>query len=114
MTLSKDLAIAWRDWRRLPVPTESYRQGNRNALTYDLESSLDHVTSYVYSLGSAVMEKKDWDFTMRGIEVLHELGQIRIELESGIASLDNGKSEEYLQFVDATERLLKELIQHSR
>ena len=51
---------------------------------------------------------------MRGLEVLHELGQIRIELQSGIASLDTGKSEEYLQFVDATERLLNELIQHSR
>jgi hypothetical protein len=113
MPLSKELAIAWRDWRRLPVPTESFRNGNKNALTFELESAIDHVASYVYALGSALMEKADYDFTMRGIEELHELGRIREELDSGIASLENHKTETYRRFVDATERLLKELIKHS-
>lgn len=109
MSLPRTLAVAWREWRRMKVPSEQYRVGNKKSLAYDLEGDLEHLASSVYTLGNALMEHEDWDFAMRAIDELGQVEKARAELEQGLASLNNRDAKRYTEYLNATERLLREM-----
>jgi len=73
---------AWRTWLHSAVPSENFHRGRANAPTYRVELDLDHLHSRLYSLGSAVIAGKSWDYAKLVAEELADLDRIGSDLEA--------------------------------
>lgn len=95
------------EWRRIPAPTESFRRGERNAVTYDLESAIDHLKSSVDGLLGGWGEGRDWDHAAIVESRIRDVERARqLVARTG---LGDSAAEPYAAYLDSTGSLLKYL-----
>ena len=82
MATSSDFVRAWRERLRVETPIENSRHRRFVAPTYEIEVALDHLDSYLYSLGLAVIDGSDLAFAKLTSEELSQLDRLSCELES--------------------------------
>lgn len=68
---------AWYNWLRLRRPTESYAVGRRGAPGYDTECEIDHIYSWVYSIGSDHLGGHGRDYVHGTDSLLDDIGELR-------------------------------------
>ena len=107
MSPSKTFIRAWHEWIRLTVPTQNFRLNRSEASTYNVELALDHSSSYVHSLGSGVIDGKEYDFVKLASNELEELNKIRLEVEA--CDVGTAEREELRNYIVATQSLLEEI-----
>lgn len=93
------------DWRRLPTPTEGFRSGHRSAVTYDIETLIDHLKSSVDALLSGWAEGRAWDhfaILESRIEDVERAKQVLHDIQ-----LDASARARYATYLDATESMLR-------
>ncbi len=105
MTQSRSLGQAWFTWRRTAWPTENYRQGQRKAVTYWLECSLDHVASYMEALQNGSPRGRVGSELVSRLLVDLDLA----ELELRNCGVSESSKDRYWVFIAATRRVLTEL-----
>lgn len=110
MLTAKTFIRAWYEWNRLAVPTKNFRLNRYNTSTYGLELNLDHLSSYVHSLGSGLIEGRKYDFASLAAKELIELNQILLEVEN--CDIDEEEKDEFRKYISATQ-LLIQTIQNS-
>ncbi len=98
---------AWRAWLHSDAPSENFRLRRANAPTYGVELDLDHLHSRLYSLGSAVIEGKSWDYAKFAAEELADLDRIVLELEG--CDVPEGEKESFKSYVSIAWSLLREI-----
>lgn len=98
------------DWRRLPVPTERFRSGNRAAATYEAEIAIDHLKSSVSALLAGWEQGRDWDFPELVAWRTADVEQARRLLGPDAAGAEPGAS--CAAYLDATAALLNRLAAH--
>ena len=89
------------------APVSNFRQGRVNSPTYQIELELDHLISYVYSLGRSAIGGERIDYASLTKEELTELEDISTKLEMCVIS-DQEKAA-FVEFIDATREILEEL-----
>ena len=107
MSPTQTFIRAWRAWSHSHLPSENSRLGRAAAPTYGVELDLDHVHSRLYSLGSAAIEGKGWDYEKLAAEGLADLGRIGVELEA--CSVAEGEKESFRSYISAARSLLEEM-----
>lgn len=95
------------EWRRMPVPTESFRRGQRNAATYDLENTIDHLKSSVDGLLGDWGEGLDRDFAAIIQGRRKDVERSRQLLAQ--AGLSSSAEAPYAAYLESTRSLLKYL-----
>jgi hypothetical protein len=91
----------------LAAPTPNFRLNRSEASTYNVELALDHSSSYVHSLGSGVVEGREYDFVKLASDQLEELHKIRLEIEA--CDVATAEREELRNYIVATQSLLEEI-----
>lgn len=96
------------EWRRRSVPTERFRNGQRNAASFDLETVIDHLKSSVDGLLNGWTERRHWDYPSIVAKRMEDVEQAKWTL----AQLELGPEEEarYAAYLDATDSLLRHLV----
>lgn len=99
---------AWGAWRKTPLPVEHFRQGRSREPAYATECALDHLRSHVYSIGSAFIEDRPWDYPTLAADQLERLHAAESELEEG--EIPEDERAPYREYVAATRLLLHRLL----
>lgn len=107
MPYSKDFIRAWYQWQRTTVPVANFRLHRTDAPTYDLEHDLDHLASYVYSLGLKAIGKETADYAKLAAQELVELEQISSKLET--CAISGNVKDTLVAYISATRRMLEAL-----
>ena len=107
MSPTQTFIRAWRAWQHSDVPCENFRLRRSNAPTYGIEHDLDHLGSRLYSLGSAIIEGKSWDYAKFASEELDALERISSELES--CDIPKGEKERFKGYISVVRSLLEEM-----
>jgi hypothetical protein len=95
------------EWRRMPVPTERFRRGQRNAVTYDLETAIDHLKSSVDGLLGGWGEGRDRDYAAIIQSRIEDVDRARQLLAQ--AGLSGSAGEPYAAYLERTSSLLRYL-----
>lgn len=104
MTDRQRFTRLWLAWRRQNPPVSRFRNGQRSAATYDLESALDHVVSSVYALGSGYLGGEEWDYGDLAAHRLRELEEVASMLPG--TPMSAALRSELAIYIDATRSLL--------
>ena len=107
MQSDRSLAREVYDWRRMPAPTERFRQGHRNAAAFDLEAAIDHLKSSVEGLLGGWAEGRGWDYASLLQGRVEEVERAEQLLAQG--GLAPPEAEPYAAYLDATRSLLDHL-----
>lgn len=107
MATSGDFVRAWREWLRVETPIENSRHRRFDAPTYEVEVALDHLDSYLYSLGLAVIDGRDLELAKLTSEELSELDRLGCELESLV--LTTREKRRFVESIAADRALLLEI-----
>ena len=105
MAISKTFNRAWFKWIRLEFPAKNLHLNSAKVLSYEVE--LDHLRSYVYSLGKGVIENRNYDFGKLASEELERLNELSLEIESyGVTEKEKNELQKYIL---STQLLLEEI-----
>ncbi len=105
MALSKTFIQTWRKWIRLEVPTRNLPLNSAKVTTYEVE--LDHLRSYVHSLGNGVIESRNYNFKKLASAELERLNILSLEIES--CDIAETEKKELQNYVSTTRLLLEEI-----
>jgi hypothetical protein len=111
MLSDKTFQKAWFLWRRMLAPVSNFRQGRVNSPTYNIELELDHLISYVYTLGGKAISGESLDYASLAKEELIELEKISGEL--GTCEISDLDKATFVEYVDSTREVLEALSKFS-
>ena len=103
--LTNDFIRAWYSWQHCAEPVANFRLKRTDAPTYEIESAIDHLASYTYSLGSSLIGQGDWNHHKLASEELVELEKISSELES--CAISETEKTEFREYMAVTRALLE-------
>lgn len=72
-----EIEQAARRWQEMPRPVENFRSRRGKALTYGIESDLEHQAKYLETMLDALHAGAVWDFRMRASDELRDLRDFR-------------------------------------
>ena len=108
MALPPPLTRAWFHWQRTPLPVEAARLRRTQDPLHGVEQDLDHLRSYIYSLGMALFEGgQRWDYSGHAGDELEALHRVSVELDE-LPLPDQAKAP-YRVFIAASTTLLREV-----
>jgi hypothetical protein len=110
MPMERSLGRETFDWRRLRLPTERFRTGQRAAATYEAETAIDHVKSSVDALLDGWLQGRDWDFPDLIAHRIEDVEQARRLLHPHGTGAEPAAS--CAAYLDATTALLNRLAAH--
>ena len=105
MALSRTFIQTWRKWIRLDISTRKLPLNSAKAKSYEVE--LDHLRSYVHSLGNGVIESRNYNFKELASAELERLNKISLEIESN--DVKGTENEELQHYISTTRLLLEEI-----
>jgi hypothetical protein len=107
MTPTRAFIRAWYNWRHSHLPTKNFHARRDNALTYGVELDLDHLHTRLYSLGTALIEGKTWDYAKFAAEELIVLNKIRLDLED--RDMPAKEMEPFRRYISVAHNLIMEM-----
>ena len=100
----EEFVHAWYAWQHVSLPTDNFRLRRRDSPLEAIECALDHMRSYVHSLGLGYLEGKTFEYGQLVKEESSEIEKVLNELAS--LSIGEEAKRPYREFVAATQQLL--------
>ncbi|MDQ3649273.1 MAG: hypothetical protein M3458_03125 [Acidobacteriota bacterium] len=107
MRVSKEFTRAWHAWLHAPSPYSSAYLLRKEITTGKVEHDLDHLESYLYSIGLAAIEGREYEYAEIAARDLAELSKINAELEG--YDVVEGEKELFRSHIRVVRVLLEEL-----
>ena len=98
---------AWFTWRRMEPPVGRFRNGERRAASYEIESALDHIVSSVYSLGEGYIAGRESDFVAQSSRRLADLDGLASALDQTDVTVE--ERDRFRDYLTATRSVLEAL-----
>lgn len=106
--ISREFLRAWQVWQNTPPPTKNFRMGADEAPTWQIECDLDHLSTWIFGLGTALLEGRKCNLARMATEDRAELWRIELELER--VSIPEKYKRGYRKYIALTRWLLEEVI----
>lgn len=106
--VSREFVRAWRIWQNTPPPVDNFRLGYDEVSTWHIECDLDHLCTWIFGLGTALLENRKCDFGRMAKEDLGELWRIELELER--LPVPEKEKRKFRKYIGLTRLLLDEII----
>ena len=110
MENNKRFIKAWYKWQRVDLPVSNFRQKRVKSLTYKIEHDLDHLASYLYTLGESVLSGSKIEIKDIVKGELDELEGINKELD--ICAIPSNEKIPYVNFINATRDMIEAILNH--
>lgn len=107
-TVSREFVRAWRIWQHTPPPVDNFRRGYDETATWHIECDLDHLCTWIFGLGTALLENRKCSFGQMAKEDLGELWRIELELER--LPVPEKEKRKFRKYIGLTRLLLDEII----
>jgi hypothetical protein len=105
--MSRDFIRAWYAWRHAPSPYSDAYLLRKEVASGRVEHDLDHMESYLYSLGLAAIEGKNYEYAEVAARDLAELDRISEELEG--CDVTEGEKELFRSHIRVVRAVLEEI-----
>ncbi len=108
MPLPKSLIQAWAAWQQADAPIANSRLRRHMATTYEIEVQLDHLNSYLYTMGLNIIGgNSSLNYAKQIDQELVELNAIKMAIEK--CEIPVNEKLAFTDYVAVTEKLYQEI-----
>lgn len=107
MEPARTFVRAWFAWKRHPRPTDAFDAGRQAVPEHGLESDIDHLSTWVYQLGTAHLGQKRRDFVKQALDLSREVSELMASVrEAAVSPIQHDR---YVSYLRATQEVLDTL-----